>query len=152
MPEKSLQNLYGNRVRVRVCGLLEKEGCLLLALHNGVGPLGSLWVPPGGGLEFGETLEQTLVREFEEECCLQVKVGKFFNFYEFLEPPLQAIEMFFFVEHVAGTATLGHDPEGLNVGGIPVLSALQWFTPGEILATDSLMVHRAAVAWAKSAT
>ena len=50
--KEAVDTMYGNRVRVRVCGILIQEDKILLINHKGVGEKGSLWAPPGGGLEF----------------------------------------------------------------------------------------------------
>ncbi|MEJ2005913.1 MAG: NUDIX domain-containing protein [Cyclobacteriaceae bacterium] len=58
---------FGNRIRIRVCGILIRDGSLLLAEHRGIGENGSILIPPGGGVEFGESLKDALRREFREE-------------------------------------------------------------------------------------
>jgi len=105
------QELFGNRIRVRVCGVCMEEGKLLLIKHSSVGELGYLWAPPGGGVEFGESLGDCLVREFKEETGLEIEVGDFLFLNEFIELPLHAIELFFLVRIKSGTLVLGIDPE-----------------------------------------
>lgn len=100
---------FGNKIRVRVCGLFYDVERLLLLNHKGLYGH-DFWAPPGGGVEFGETAEQALKREFLEECNLEVKVGNFLFACEFVKPPLHAIELFFEVSS-NGNAKLGHDPE-----------------------------------------
>lgn len=105
---------FGNRLRVRACGILVKENKLLLIKHTNLGKAGYLWSPPGGGVHFGESVAECLQREFYEETGLTVQIKKFLFAYEFLEPPLHAIELFFEVEYVSGELKLGKDPEMQN--------------------------------------
>ena len=54
----------------------DKEGrYLLMRRHNSHGE--GTWSPPGGHLEFGETLEQCAIRETREETSLVVDKVKF---------------------------------------------------------------------------
>ena len=61
-----------NIPRVGVGVIIRREGKVLLGLRKGSHGSGS-WAFPGGHLEFGETPEQTVVRELQEECGVQVK-------------------------------------------------------------------------------
>jgi len=61
------------KIRIRVAALVVKENRILLADHMKGGRRYSLL--PGGGLEYGETLEEALVRELEEEAGLEIRVG-----------------------------------------------------------------------------
>lgn len=110
MEQEILAN-FGNRLRVRVCGIYIENNKILLIKHKNIGEAGYLWSPPGGGLEFGETLQTCLAREFLEETHLSIKVEKFLFVHEFLEPPLHAIELFFEVSVREGKLQLGTDPE-----------------------------------------
>ena len=103
--------MYGNRIRVRVCGVLIEEDKILLIKHKGAGKKGELWSPPGGGLEFDETIENCLKREFLEETNLKIEVIKFLFLNEFIQNPLHAIELFYQVKKVGGNLKLGSDPE-----------------------------------------
>ena len=51
------------------------DGCVLLAQRLSCGPHGGLWEFPGGKVEAGETLEEALVREIQEELGVTVAVG-----------------------------------------------------------------------------
>ncbi|MFB9864953.1 NUDIX hydrolase [Rufibacter immobilis] len=102
---------YSNKTRTRVCGLLVQEDKLLLARHKAAFGDGYFWVPPGGGLDYGEKVKDCLRREFLEETGLEVEVGRFLYLNEFLRPPLHAIELFFEVKLVRGNLALGTDPE-----------------------------------------
>lgn len=136
-----VEAIYGGKLRVRVCGLLKRpDGAVLCALHRGVGPTGRLWVPPGGGVEFGETMAQTLVREFAEETGLAVAVGGLVAVHEFVQPPLHAIEVFYEVSATGGHLALGQDPEW-PADQPPLLEALAWVTPGQV-AEEKALFHK----------
>src|SRR5688572_12398154 len=92
--DSSIHSLYGEKIRVRVCGLCWQDGRLLMVKHNGLAE-GGFWAPPGGGLEFGENLHVRLEKEFIEETGLQISVGEFQFGCEFIQTPLHAIELFF---------------------------------------------------------
>ena len=132
---------------MRVCGLMERGGLLLLARHDGIGPAGHLWLPPGGGLEFAETAEHCLIREFEEECGVEVRPGSFYHLNEFIDPPLHAIELFYKVSLVSGEPTLGIDPE--HTGGPAILAELKWFSQDEILQYKKDAMHAVSLRWAQ---
>ncbi len=104
-------SIYSGKLRVRVAGLLAEDGRLLLIrLHSPV--LNSdIWTAPGGGVEFGETMEEALKREFLEETGLSIEVKKLLHVNELIELPYHAIELFFEVKKVSGKLTLGYDPE-----------------------------------------
>ncbi|MFD2570220.1 NUDIX domain-containing protein [Spirosoma soli] len=103
--------LYGNRLRLRVCGLYREGDRLLMVRHRGIGITDTFWCPPGGGAQFGETAPDALVREFSEETGLEVKIGDLLFVNEFMQPPLHAMELFFEVQATGGTLRLGSDPE-----------------------------------------
>jgi 8-oxo-dGTP diphosphatase len=109
--EKQIIEKFGNKLRVRVCGILIEKGKILLVKHRSLGKDGTLWAPPGGGLHFGEHAEDCLQREFEEEAGIKVKVKKYLFTHEFLQPPLHAIELFFEVSRISGKVCTGIDPE-----------------------------------------
>lgn len=102
---------FSNEVRVRSCGLLVDSANVLLAqIHSPVsGEL--VWIPPGGGIEFGESLETGLVREFKEETDLEVETGPLIHINELISPPFHAIEFYFEVTLNKGEPNIGMDPE-----------------------------------------
>lgn len=109
---EEITKLYGNKVRIRVCGLCWQNDRLLLVNHGKITE-NDFWAPPGGGLEFGQSIEESIVREFKEETGLEVKVNEFQFIAEFVRPPLHAIELFFAVEIKGGVLKTGMDPEML---------------------------------------
>jgi len=60
--------------RVRVAAIVIKDGEILLVRHSKYGT--SYWLLPGGGVHYGETLEEALVRELKEETNLDVVIGR----------------------------------------------------------------------------
>ncbi|OAP43512.1 NTP pyrophosphohydrolase [Sinorhizobium glycinis] len=62
-------------VLVAACALLDSDGRILLAQRPEGKPLAGLWEFPGGKVEAGETPEETLIRELEEELGIRTKVA-----------------------------------------------------------------------------
>jgi 8-oxo-dGTP diphosphatase len=58
---------------VAACALVDTDGRVLLAQRPEGKPMAGLWEFPGGKVETGETPEQTLIRELEEELGIVVK-------------------------------------------------------------------------------
>lgn len=110
-PRQEVLKLYGNRLRLRVCGLYREDDRLLMVRHRGIGPTDTFWCPPGGGAQFGETIPNALIREFSEETGLSVSIGPMLFVNEFIQPPLHAMELFFEVALTGGTLRQGTDPE-----------------------------------------
>ncbi len=106
-----ITQLFGNKLRVRVSGILIVDESILLVKHHFNKENPFFWTPPGGGMEFGESAETTLKREFYEETGLQVEPVRFLFVHEFLHDPLHAIELFFEVKLIGGELINGHDPE-----------------------------------------
>jgi 8-oxo-dGTP diphosphatase len=60
---------------VAACALVDADGRILLAQRPEGKSLAGLWEFPGGKVEAGETPEETLVRELEEELGIVTKVA-----------------------------------------------------------------------------
>lgn len=60
---------------VAACALLDQDGRILLAQRPEGKSLAGLWEFPGGKVEQGETPEETLVRELDEELGVKTKVA-----------------------------------------------------------------------------
>ena len=75
---------------------------------------------PGGGLEKGETLEEGVIREVEEEFGIQIKVGKLLL--EMYSEKFNQKEYFFLCKYIGGEFGTGtgpefsHDPEYKGYG------------------------------------
>jgi 8-oxo-dGTP diphosphatase len=58
---------------VRAYGILVRDDSVLLVRSSSPVIVPPLWWLPGGGINFGESPEETLLREFEEETGLAIK-------------------------------------------------------------------------------
>ncbi len=104
-------SIYSGKLRIRVAGLLVKDGKLLLVKLASPISKKDIWTPPGGGVEFGESIHQALKREFKEETGLEISIADLVHVNELLELPFHAIEFFFRVTEVSGELMVGNDPE-----------------------------------------
>lgn len=59
---------------VAACALVDGDGRILLAQRPQGKSLAGLWEFPGGKVERGETPEETLVRELEEELGIKTRI------------------------------------------------------------------------------
>ncbi|AZQ62252.1 NUDIX domain-containing protein [Flammeovirga pectinis] len=112
--KSDVEKTFGHRLRVRVCGLLIENDSVLIAKHLSIGKRGVFYAPPGGGLEYGESVEDALKREFLEETGLEITIKEFMFTHEFFDLPLHGIELFFLVERKSGKLITGVDPEMEN--------------------------------------
>ncbi|SKA75896.1 A/G-specific DNA-adenine glycosylase [Desulfobaculum bizertense DSM 18034] len=58
-----------------VCGVLEHKGKIYIQKRPQGAVWGGLWEFPGGSIEAGESPEQAVVREFQEETGFQVRIA-----------------------------------------------------------------------------
>jgi 8-oxo-dGTP diphosphatase len=135
-----LNQHFGGRPRIRACGLLVEQGKVLLIAHDGLREQGLLWLPPGGGVKYGERLEDALTREFKEETGLEIEVGDFLLVHEFIRAPLHAVEVFFYVHIKSGGLKLGKDPELPSQSQI--MKAIQWMGEEDIKEIPNELIHR----------
>lgn len=136
----SLINL-SNKVRVRVSGILVENNCILLLKHHSLGELNYLWLPPGGGIEFGESAEEALVREFKEETNLDIEIVNFLFTNEVINSNLHSIELFFKVKRISGETKLGTDPEFGTDNQI--LADIHFFSKDELAKIPKKAIHNA---------
>ncbi len=136
--DKTVQEIYGSRVRVRVCGLCWQDDDLLMVNHRGMYGH-DFWAPPGGGVEFGESLDSGLKREFAEETGLNVGICGQQFVCEFIKPPLHAVEVFFEVDVAGGQVLTGKDPEMQN--GHQIIYSVRYMPIEEIRALPESHKH-----------
>ena len=122
-----IEKTFGDRIRVRVCGLCYDKNSILLVKHTiNDRPF---YAPPGGAVEFGESLLETLKREFKEEVCLEIAPGKLLFTTEYIRPPLHAIELFFSLESWQGIPEKGADPE---IDSFDLIEEVAFYSPSDI--------------------
>jgi len=104
-------SVLSNRLRVRVCGIILSESRVLMVHMQSPTREEPIWTPPGGGLEYGETLRDGVVREVLEETGLMVDPKYIMYTSEFIKAPYHAVEYYWYCEATGGRLELGNDPE-----------------------------------------
>lgn len=136
---KEIESKFGNRLRCRVNGILIKDKKILVIKHlMGNGKI--LWTVPGGGMNYGESAIDNLIREFEEETGLKVKIKAYLFVHEFIAPPLHAMEHYFQVDIISGKLSVGTDPE-LNTGS-QIIEETKWMGVEELRSLPNEALHQ----------
>jgi 8-oxo-dGTP diphosphatase len=81
--------------RIVVAAIIRNGNKLLLTkeiLENGK----EYWIFPGGGVKFGENLEEAIKREIKEELGMEIEVQKFVGFKEAIFPKYNYHSLIFF--------------------------------------------------------
>lgn len=95
--------------RIRVAALVQREGKALFVEHAKEGR--RYWMLPGGGLQYGETLAEALVREVREETGLEVRPGLLVLAHDSISPDLHRhiVNLVFTADIVGGHLHVGED-------------------------------------------
>ncbi len=91
---------------VRVVAAVIRDGSRIFATQRGYGNYKDWWEFPGGKIEAGETPEQALKREIEEELDTEIKVGDFIDTIEYDYPEFHLSMDCFWCEIVEGEPKL----------------------------------------------
>jgi ADP-ribose pyrophosphatase YjhB (NUDIX family) len=109
--------------RIRTAGVIYDSGkFLLVEEHIKSKNNGLYWCLPGGGVEFGEKLEDSLKREIKEETGLEVDVNKLILFNENIEPRIHTVTAVYLVK-----------PRSKEIGKEEAANNLEWFTKEKAL-------------------
>jgi 8-oxo-dGTP diphosphatase len=133
-----VSKLYGNKIRVRACGLCFHNNALLMINHTGITDR-DFWSPPGGGIELGQSTAETLVREFKEEAGITITSGEFKFGCEYINAPLHAIELFFRADYQSGEIKTGTDPEMGEKNQI--IKEVRWISLDELRSMPNQYLH-----------
>lgn len=107
-----------------VAAVIERDGRILCAQRKAGGELSLRWEFPGGKVEPGETREQALEREIEEELGLRIQAG----------PLLLTVR-----HRYAAFAVTMHAYQATILEGQPELRehlAIRWLCPDEMRTLD----------------
>jgi 8-oxo-dGTP diphosphatase len=95
LQQKIIQPKEPPRLVCRDCGFVfyldpKLAGIAIIPWENGlvlarraIDPGYGLWVAPGGFVDVGETVENAVVREVQEEVFLQVRINRLLNIYSY---------------------------------------------------------------------
>ncbi|MGP8245994.1 MAG: 8-oxo-dGTP diphosphatase MutT [Bryobacteraceae bacterium] len=86
---------YNRRMRQVVAGVLERDGRILIGQRRAGQSHALEWEFPGGKVEPGETPEQALARELEEELGIRSGAGEEILRYEYSYPDRPPIILIF---------------------------------------------------------
>ncbi len=78
------RKFYFPKIRVRVAGVFVRDSRILLVKHRKARR--EYYLLPGGGQEPGESMTETLVREWKEELSLDIEPGEFLFMGESVPP------------------------------------------------------------------
>ena len=91
---------------VRVVAAVIRDGDKIFATQRGYGDFKGGWEFPGGKIEEGETPQEALVREIEEELETEIIVGELIDTIEYDYPTFHLSMDCFWVEIVSGDLVL----------------------------------------------
>ncbi len=108
-----------------VAAIIEREGRILICRRSRNQSHALKWEFPGGKVEAGESLQQALARELEEELGVRGAIGTEMTRYEFCYPEKKPILLVFFrITHFEG------EPANL------IFEEIRWERPETLHAFD----------------
>ena len=95
--------------RIRVAAIIVRDRALLLVRH--IKDAKTYWLLPGGGIEFGESGADALVRELKEETGLDVRPRDLVFVNDSIPPDKHrhVLNLYFTADALGGELTLGQD-------------------------------------------
>ena len=113
------------KIRIRVAVVILKDNKILLVQHCKHGR--KYWLLPGGGLEYGETIEQCAKRELMEEANLAISLGELILVSESIPPDKHrhVLNLYYRGEAVSGVLKQGEDKVISDLRYVPVTELKQ---------------------------
>jgi len=98
-----------NNIRIRVAVVIVEKDKILLVRHRKNGR--QYWLLPGGGLEYGETIEECAQRELFEEGHIDIEVGDLLFVSESIphDKHRHVVNMYYEAVWLGGELMLGQD-------------------------------------------
>ena len=111
---------------MRVAGILIENERILLIEHSKNDK--KYWLVPGGGVDWGESTAESLIREYKEETNLDIEVESFLFLSETIAPDKEkhVINLYFKVKRKDTSK------EDLKLGNEEMLTDLKFFEKEEI--------------------
>lgn len=108
------------RPRIRVAAIIVQEDGILLVRHEKEGQ--SYWLLPGGGVDYGETAAEALVRELKEEAGLDIRVRDLVLVNDSIPPDKHRhiLNLCFMADAIGGVLALGQDRRVAEAAFVPV--------------------------------
>ena len=122
---------------IRVAAAVSRDGERVFATARGYGDSKGQWEFPGGKIEPGETPQEALAREIEEELDTRIRVGELIGTIEYDYPAFHLSMDCFWCRIESGNLTLRE------------ARASKWLTAETIDSVDWLPADREAAGWVR---
>ncbi len=121
-------NFEKGRFTHRSTGILILNNKILLETSDGV----NFWSPPGGNVQFGESSQEAVIREFKEELNADIKISRLLwiseGFYEYANTDNHTIIMYYLIHLLNKNKLLDNDIfQRKDMGDHGTLMIFQWF-------------------------
>lgn len=131
-----------SRPQVAVGAVVLDEAGRVLLIQRGQLPAKGRWTVPGGRVEFGETLEQALLRELQAETGMTGRVGPLCEVFEYIDERFHYVILDYLVSEPRGTLAAGEDAADARFFTLAEIAALE--TTDGLLAVLERAIARSA--------